>query len=116
LLEDFQYFGFLFESLCTRDLRVYAEAIDGQVFHYRDASGLESDTVICLNDGRWAPIEVKLGAKEIEEAAEHLLELKAKVDTKIMKEPSFLMILTGTDFAYRRHDGVLVVPIGCLKD
>lgn len=115
LLEDFQYFGFLFESLCTRDLRVYAEAIDGQVFHYRDASGLESDTVVCLNDGRWAPVEVKLGAKEIEEAAEHLLELKAKVDTKKMKEPSFLMILTGTEFAYRRNDGVLVVPIGCLR-
>ncbi len=116
LLDDFQYFGFLFKSLCTRDLRVYAEAIDGQVFHYRDASGLESDTVVCLNDGRWAPIEVKLGTKEIEEASEHLLELKAKVDTKKMKEPSFLMILTGTEFAYRRDDGVLVVPIGCLKD
>jgi predicted AAA+ superfamily ATPase len=112
LLEDFQYFGSLFESLCTRDLRIYAEAIDGQVFHYRDASGLESDTVVSLNDGRWAPIEVKLGAKEIEEAAEHLLELKAKVDTKKMNEPSFLMILTGTEFAYRRDDGVLVVPIG----
>jgi len=116
LLDDFQYFGFLFKSLCTRDLRVYAEAIDGQVFHYRDASGLESDTVVCLNDGRWAPIEVTLGTKEIEEAAEHLLELKAKVDTKKMEEPSFLMILTGTEFAYRRDDGVLVVPIGCLKD
>lgn len=116
LLEDFQYFGFIFESLCTRDLRVYAEAIDGQLFHYRDASGLESDTVVCLNDGRWAPVEIKLGAKEIEEAAEHLLELKAKVDTKKMKEPSFLMILTATEFAYRRDDGVLVVPIGCLKD
>lgn len=116
LLEDFQYFGFLFESLCIRDLRVYAEAIDGQVFHYHDASRLESDAVVCLNDGRWAPIEVKLGAKEIEEAAEHLLELKAKVNTDKMREPSFLMILSGTEFAYRRNDGVLVVPIGCLKD
>jgi len=116
LLEDFQYFGFLFESLSTRDLRVYAEAIDGQVFHYRDASGLESDTVVCLNDGRWAPIEVKLGTKKIEEAAEHLLELKSKVDTRKMKEPSFLMILTATEFAYKRDDGVLVVPIGCLKN
>lgn len=116
LLEDFSYFGFLFESLCTRDLRVYAEAIDGQVFHYRDASGLESDTVVCLNDGRWAAIEVKLGAKEIEEAAGHLLELQAKVNTDKMKEPSFLMILTGTEFAYRRDDGILIVPIGCLKD
>jgi len=116
LLDDFTYFGFLFESLCTRDLRIYSEAIDGQVFHYRDASGLESDTVICLNDGRWAPVEVKLGAKEIEKAAQHLLELKAKVNTDKMKEPSFLMILTGTEFAYRREDGVLIVPIGCLKD
>ncbi len=116
LLEDFQYFGFLFESLCTRDLRIYAEAIDGQVFHYRDASKLESDTVVCLNDGRWAPIEVKLGSKAIEEAAKNLLELKAKVDTKKMREPSFLMILTATEFAYRRDDGVLVVPIGCLKN
>ena len=116
LLEDFQYFGFLFESLCTRDLRIYAEAIDGQVFHYRDASGLESDTVVCLNDGRWVPIEVKLGTWEIEEAAEHLQELKAKVDTKKMKEPSFLMILTGTESAYLRDDGVLVVPIGCLRN
>jgi predicted AAA+ superfamily ATPase len=116
LLEDFSYFGFLFESLCTRDLRVYAEAIDGQVFHYRDASGLESDTVVCLNDGRWAAIEVKLGAKEIEEAAGHLLELQAKVDTDKMKKPSFLMILTGSEYAYRRDDGILIVPIGCLKD
>ncbi|NLZ77764.1 MAG: AAA family ATPase, partial [Spirochaetales bacterium] len=85
-------------------------------FHYRDASGLESDTIVCLNDGRWAPIEVKLGAGAIEEAAKHLLELKAKVDTKRMNEPSFLMILTGGEFAYRRKDGVLVVPIGSLKD
>lgn len=115
LLDDFQYFGFLFESLCTRDLRIYAEAIDGQLFHYHDASGLESDTVICLNDGRWAPVEVKLGTKEIEEAAQHLLQLRAKVDTEKMKEPSFLMILTGGEFAYRRSDGVLVVPVGSLK-
>lgn len=116
LLEDFNYFGFLFESLCDRDLRVYAEAIDGQVFHYRDASGLESDAVICLNDGRWAAVEVKLGSKEIEEAAEHLLKLKDRVNTEKMREPSFLMILTGTEIAYRRDDGVYVVPIGCLKD
>ena len=114
LLDDFQYFGFLFESLCTRDLRIYAEAIDGQLFHYHDASGLESDAVICLNDGRWAPVEVKLGSREIEEAAHHLLQLRSKVDTDKMREPSFLMILTGGEFAYRRSDGVLVVPIGAL--
>lgn len=109
------YLGFLFESLCTGDLRVYAEAIDGQAFHYRDASGQESDCVVCLNDGRWAAVAITLGAKEIEKAAEHLLELQAKVTTDTMREPSFLMILTGTNFAYRRDDGVLIVPIGCLK-
>lgn len=114
LLDDFQYFGFLFESLCTRDLRIYAEAIDGQLFHYHDASGVESDAVICLNDGRWAPVEVKLGSREIEEAALHLLQLREKIDTDKMREPSFLMILTGGEFAYRRSDGVLVVPIGAL--
>ena len=116
LLDDFMYFGFLFESLCTRDLRIYAESIDGQLFHYRDASGLESDTVVCLHDGRWAPIEIKLGTKEIEEAAEHLIDLRSKVDTKKMREPSFLMILTATEFAYQRDDGILVVPIGCLRN
>lgn len=116
LLDDFNYFGFLFESLCERDLRVYAEANDGQVFHYHDATGLESDAVIVLNDGRWAPVEIKLGSREIEEAAVHLLELKDKVNTEKMKEPSFMMILTGTEIAYRRNDGVYVVPIGCLKD
>lgn len=116
LLEDFNYFGFLFESLCDRDLRIYAQANDGEVFHYRDKSGLEADAVVCLRDGRWAAIEIKLGAKEIEEAAEHLKILKEKVNTEKMKEPSFLMILTGTDLAYRREDGVFIVPIGCLKD
>ncbi|MDR2570499.1 MAG: DUF4143 domain-containing protein [Oscillospiraceae bacterium] len=116
LFDDFNYFGLLFESLCARDLRVYAEAIDGQVFHYRDSSGLESDAVIALNDGRWAAVEVKMGAKEIEEAAKHLIELKNKVNTDKMREPSFLIILTGTEFAYKRDDGVLIVPIGCLRE
>lgn len=116
ILDDFEYFGFLFESLCDRDLRVYAEANDGQLFHYRDASGLEADAVICLNDGRWAPIEIKLGKREIEEGAKRLIELKSKIDTAKMKEPSFLMIVTGTELAYRREDGVFVVPIGCLRD
>ncbi|MCD8347291.1 MAG: DUF4143 domain-containing protein [Lachnospiraceae bacterium] len=116
LLDDFCYFGFLFESLCDRDMRIYAEANDGQVFHYRDASGLEADAVICLNDGRWAAVEVKLGSREIEEAAVHLRELKEKVNTEKMREPSFLMVLTGTECAYQREDGVFIVPIGCLKD
>ncbi len=115
LLEDFNYFGFLFEALCTRDLKIYADALDGQVFHYRDSSGLECDTVIALHDGRWAAVEVKLGSKQIDEAAQHLLELKEKINLEKMKEPSFMMVLTGGDFAYQRNDGVFVVPLGCLK-
>ena len=116
LLMDFQTFGFLFESLCTRDIRIYAQSIDGDVFHYRDKSGLEADLIVRLKDGRWAAIEVKLGSKQIDEAAANLLALKAKINEEKMGEPSFLMILTGGQFAYQRNDSVWVVPIGCLKD
>jgi uncharacterized protein len=116
LLKDFETFGFLFESLCTRDLRIYAQACDGTVFHYRDKSELEADLVVKLHDGRWGAIEVKLGMKQIEEAAANLLKLREKVDVEKMNQPSFLMILTGGQVAYKRPDGVLVVPIGCLKD
>jgi len=116
LLNDFLTFGFLFESLCTRDIRVYARVLDGDVFHYRDKSGLESDLVVRLRDGRWAAIEVKLGNKQIEEAAQNLLALKAKIDEDKMGQASFLMVITGGQFAYRRNDGVIVVPIGCLRD
>lgn len=116
LLEDFNTFGFLFESLCTRDMRIYAQANDGDVYHFRDKNGLESDMIVALNDGRWAAIEVKLGNKQIEEAAQHLQELARKVDEEKMGYPSFLMVLTGGEYAYQRKDGVLVVPIGCLKD
>jgi len=115
LLQDFEYFGFLFEALCTRDIRVYAQHNDGEVFHYRDKTGLEADLLVQLRDGRWGAIEVKLGNKQIEEAAENLLKLKNKIDTSKMQEPSFLMVLTGGQFAYRRKDGVFIVPIGCLK-
>jgi predicted AAA+ superfamily ATPase len=116
ILEDFNTFGYLFESLCARDLRVYSQVIDGAVYHYRDKSGLEADIIVHLSDGRWGAIEVKMGSKEIEEAAEHLKILRDKVDANKMKAPSFLMVLTGTEFAYRREDGVLIIPIGCLKD
>lgn len=116
LLKDFQYFGFLFESLCTRDMRVYAQKNDGDVFHYRDKSGLESDLIVRLRDGRWAAIEVKLGKKQIDEAAENLLSLKARIDEDKMGPASFLMVITGGQYAYRRSDGVLVVPIACLRD
>ena len=116
LLNDFKSFGFLFESLCTRDIRIYAQSIDGDVFHYRDKSGLEADLIVRLRDGRWAAIEVKLGNKQIEEAAQNLLALKAKIDEDKMGQASFLMVITGGQYAYRRIDGVLVVPIGCLKN
>ncbi|MDD4604431.1 MAG: DUF4143 domain-containing protein [Bacteroidales bacterium] len=116
LLEDFNIFGFLFESLCTRDMRVYLQANDGDVYHYRDKNGLESDMIVSLRDGRWAAIEVKLGNKQIEEASENLKKMANKVDMDKMGRPSFLMVLTGGEYAYRRKDGVLVVPIGCMKD
>ena len=115
LLDDFETFGFMFESLCTRDMRIYSQANDGAIFHYRDKNNLESDMISSLRDGRWAPIEVKLGNRQIDEAAKNLLSLKSKIDTKKMGAPSFLMVITGGEFAYRRDDGVFVVPIGCLK-
>ncbi|MDR1820830.1 MAG: DUF4143 domain-containing protein [Oscillospiraceae bacterium] len=115
LLNDFNTFGLLFESLCIRDLRVYAQAIDGEVFHYRDKSGLEADAIVHLKDGRWGAIEVKMGAKEIENAAENLKTLREKVNVDKMREPSFLMVLTATELAYRRADGVYITPIGCLR-
>ena len=116
LLQDFEYLGFLFEALCTRDIRVYAQHNDGEVFHYRDKTGLEVDIVVQLRDGRWGAIEVKLGNKQIEDASANLLKFKNKIDTDKMREPSFLMVLTGGQYAYRRKDGILIVPIGCLKD
>jgi uncharacterized protein len=116
ILKDFKYFGFLFEALCTRDIRVYAQTNDGDVFHYLDKSGLESDLIVRLRDGRWAAIEVKLGKKQIDEAAKNLLALKARVNEDKMGEASFLMVITGGQNAYRRKDGVLVVPIACLRD
>ena len=116
ILNDFQYFGFLFEALCTRDIRVYAQSNDGDVYHYRDKSGLESDMIVQLRDGRWAAIEVKLGQKQIDYAAENLLALKNRIDKDKMGAPSFLMIITGGQYAYRRSDGVCVVPLSCLKD
>ena len=101
-----------------RDLRVYAEALNGNVFHYRDKSGLECDAVAHLRDGRYGLIEIKLGGEDsINHGAKTLLTLAEKIDTTKMKSPSFLMVLTAVgDYAYRREDGILVVPIGSLKD
>ena len=115
LLRDFEAFGLQFESLCVRDLRVYAEAIDGTLLHYRDKTGLEADAVIVLADGRWAPIEVKLGSRQLDEAAAHLKRLRERVDADRMGEPSFLAVVTAGVTAYRRDDGVLVVPLACLR-
>lgn len=115
ILNDMNYFGFLFESLAARDLRVYAQALDGDIFHYHDKNELEADLVIRLHDGRWAPVEVKLGSREIEIAAANLIKLQNKIDTDKAGQPSFKMVLTGGQFAYKRQDGVIVVPIACLK-
>ncbi len=118
LLNDLNTFGLLFETMCVRDLRVYAEALNGQVYHYRDKNGLECDAVVHLRNGHYGLVEIKLGGdKLIEDGARTLKELSAKIDTGKMKEPSFLMVLTGTGkYAYRRPDGVLVVPVATLKN
>lgn len=118
LINDLNTMGFLFETMCVRDLRVYADAIDAQVYHYRDKTGLECDAVIHLRNGSYALIEIKLGGdKLIDEGAKNLISLSKKIDTDKMKAPSFLMVLTGVgQFAYKRPDGVMVVPVGCLKN
>jgi len=118
LVNDLELMGLIFENLCIRDLRVYADALDGSVYHYRDKTGLECDAVIHLRDGRYGLIEVKLGGdKLINDGAKNLLRLADMIDTSKMKEPSFLMVLCGVaPFAYKREDGVFVVPVACLKD
>ena len=118
LINDLETFGLFFETMCVRDLRVYADALDGNVYHYRDKNGLECDAVIHLRNGSYGFVEIKLGGDElIEHGAKTMKDLKNKIDTKKMKEPSFLMVLTGTgNYAYQRPDGVYVVPIGCLRD
>ncbi|WP_367882593.1 ATP-binding protein [Ruthenibacterium lactatiformans] len=118
LINDLKTFGFLFETLCIRDLRVFADALNGEVYHYRDKDGLECDAVVHLRNGNYGLIEIKLGGDRlIEEGAKSLKSMEAKIDTDKMNTPSFLMVLTGTgDYAYRRQDGVYVVPIGCLRN
>lgn len=118
LLNDLETMGLLFETLCVRDLRVYADANDGDVFHYRDKNGLECDAVVHLRNGSYGLIEIKLGGKTpIEEGASNLNSLANMIDTTKMKKPSFKMVLTAVgQYAYLRTDGVMVVPIGCMKD
>ena len=118
LMDDLNTFGLLFETLCMRDLRVYAQALDGEVYHYRDKDGLECDAVVHLRDGSYGLVEVKLGGETlIEEGAKSLKKLASKIDTNRMKDPSFMMVLTAVGkYAFRRDDGVWIVPVGCLKD
>ena len=118
LINDLNTFGLLFESLCIRDLRVYAESIKGRLYHYRDANDLECDAVIHLRDGSYGLIEIKLGGDSlINEGAENLKKLESRIDVSKMKNPSFLLVLTAIGkYAYKREDGVYVVPIGCLKN
>ncbi len=117
LMNDLNTFGLFFETLCVRDLRVYADALDGSVYHYRDKNGLECDAVIHLRNGSYGLIEIKLGGETwIEEAAKTLNALSNIIDTDRMKAPAFRMVLTGAgEYAYRRTDGIYVVPVGCLK-
>ena len=118
LINDLDSFGLIFEDLAVRDLRVFAEALDGKLYHYRDSSGLECDTVLHRRNGTYGLIEVKLGGgKLINDGADALNTLADTIDTTKMKKPSFKMVLTAVGpYAYQRPDGVFVVPIGCLKD
>jgi hypothetical protein len=118
LIADLNTFGLLFETMCIRDLRVFSDVLNGNVYHFRDKTGLECDAVIHLRNGSYGLVEIKLGGdKLIDEGAENLKKLRNKIDTTKMKDPSFLMVLIGVgDYAYRRPDGVYVVPIGCLRD
>ena len=120
---DFKTLGFLFESLCIRDLKIYSQSFDGKVSYYRDRYGLEADCVLHLNDGRYALIEFKLGESEIDEGARHLCEIEklVKVYNESEKQcklrlPDLKIVITGTKYGYKRKDGVFVIPIGCLKN
>lgn len=118
LINDLNTYGLFFETLCVRDLRVFAQSLDGSVYHYKDNTGLECDAVVHLRNGKYGLIEIKIGGETlINEGAANLKKLAEKIDTTKMKTPSFLMVLTGVgQYAYKREDGVLVVPIGCLRN
>ena len=118
LMNDLNTFGLLFETMAVRDLRIYAQAHNGRVYHYRDSDGLECDAVVHLRNGSYGLVEIKLGGdKLIEEGAKSLKKLRDKIDTSMMRDPSFMMILTANgDYAYQRTDGIWVVPIGSLRE
>ena len=118
LVNDIKSFGFFFEDMVVRDLRVYAEVLDGKLYHYRDSNGLECDTVLHRRNGSYALMEVKLGGQDlIEEGAKNMIKLANSIDTEKMPSPSFMAVVIGVGkYAYQREDGVYVIPIGCLKD
>ena len=117
LVNDLNTMGFLFENMCIRDLRIYAEALDGNVYHYRDKSGLECDAVVHLRNGVYGLVEIKLGGDSlISEGVETLKKLSSNIDTTKMKAPAFKMVLIGVgEMSYRRSDGIYIVPLSCLK-
>lgn len=115
LINDLETFGFVFETLVIRDLSAYSMVLDGDVYHYRDSTGLECDAILHLRNGKYALVEVKLSQRREEEGAATLKKLRKKIETAGMKSPEFLLVITATGYAHRREDGVYVVPIGCLK-
>ena len=116
LIKDLNTFGFMFESLCIRDLKIYTQHYDGDITFYRDEKDFEIDAILRTSSGKWGAIEIKLGAGYIDLAANNLLKFKNRVDIKKCGEPSFLMVLTGANYSYKRDDGVYVVSIGTLKN
>ena len=122
-VRDYKTLGFLFESLCIRDLKIYSSASGGIVSYYHDRYGLEADAVLHLDDGRYALIEIKLGQSEVDEGAKHLCEIEnlikefnAREKQTPLRLPDLKLVITGTQYGYKRDDGVFVIPIGCLKD
>lgn len=116
LIKDLNFTGFIFENMCMRDLKIYAEKLDATLSYYRDKNDFEVDCILKTANGKWGAIEIKLGAGEIETACNNLTKFKEKVDTEKYGEPSFLMVLTGAELSYVREDGIYVVSIGTLKD
>lgn len=116
LIRDLNFTGFIFENMCIRDLKIYADAIDARLSYYRDKNDFEVDCILETSDGKWGAIEIKLGAGEIPTAVDNLIKFKDKVDTKKYGEPAFLMVLTGSEYSYKRDDGIYVVSIGNLKN
>ena len=116
MINDLNFTGFIFENLCYRDLKIYAESINADLFYFRDNKDFEVDFILKTRDGKWGAIEVKLGAKQIDEAAKTLIQFKDKIDIDKSGEPAFLMVLTASELSYIREDGVYVVSIGNLKN